>query len=187
VSGAKATPKRTKVPHDMRIAVLTEAGYMCAVPRCGQNLTLDIHHVVEVSKGGGNTVANQIPLCPTCHAKYHRGMIAPESIRVWKGVLQTTSSPYDRESYELLHYVREMGGVVRVSGDGALMFRRLIVRDMVTPKFKPESRVRTHPAANVAPSNIYELRITEKGKCMLEAWLEGRSDVPPVPPELEAP
>jgi hypothetical protein len=72
--------------------VLTEAGYRCAVPTCRSILTIDLHHIVEVSKGGGDTPENLLPLCPTCHALYHRGTITRSSIQKWKQDLLSVSS-----------------------------------------------------------------------------------------------
>src|ERR1700728_1479184 len=67
--------------------VLTEAGYRCAVPTCREILLLDLHHIWEVSEGGGDEATNLIALCPTCHALYHRGKIRVESIYAWKAML----------------------------------------------------------------------------------------------------
>lgn len=67
-----------------RVAVLTEAGYRCTAPNCHNELTVDVHHIVEVSKNGGDEPDNLLPLCPYCHSKYHRGLIKDSSIREWK-------------------------------------------------------------------------------------------------------
>ena len=68
----------------IKLAVLTEAGYHCASPNCHNELTVDVHHIVEVSKNGGNEPGNLLPLCPYCHVKYHKGFIPSTSIRAWK-------------------------------------------------------------------------------------------------------
>jgi hypothetical protein len=72
--------ERKKVPHNVAVAVLTEAGYRCAVPTCRTILAIDLHRMVEVAEGGGNEPGNLLALCPTCHALYHRGEIHRESI-----------------------------------------------------------------------------------------------------------
>ena len=42
---------------------------ICA--RCGEWLhSTHLHHVVELSSGGTNTVENLIPLCPECHTEW---------------------------------------------------------------------------------------------------------------------
>lgn len=65
-------------------SVLSEAGYRCANPVCGTIIVLDVHHIVEVSEGGGTEPANLLALCPTCHALYHRGSISRDAIHHWK-------------------------------------------------------------------------------------------------------
>jgi HNH endonuclease len=67
--------------------ILREAAYRCAVPSCGATLALDVHHIVEVSRGGGDDPANLLALCGTHHDLYHRGVISQRSIREWKNRL----------------------------------------------------------------------------------------------------
>lgn len=43
--------ERSKLPLKTVTAVLTEAGYRCAVPTCRGILALDMHHIWEVSAG----------------------------------------------------------------------------------------------------------------------------------------
>lgn len=82
-----AEKKRKPISNKLRLKVLTEAGYRCAVPTCKTILAIDLHHIIQVRDGGGNIYANLIALCPTCHALYHRGVIAKESIAYWKDLL----------------------------------------------------------------------------------------------------
>ena len=70
---------RRSIPNNISIQVLTEAGYRCAVPICRNILAIDIHHLVEVSEGGGNEPGNLLALCPMCHALFHRGEIVRDS------------------------------------------------------------------------------------------------------------
>lgn len=91
----KIMSERKALSDRARDAVLREAGYRCAVPTCHTILAMDIHHIVEVSKGGGNELSNLLALCPTCHALYHRGEITQESIRHWKTRLITLNQVVD--------------------------------------------------------------------------------------------
>src|ERR1700730_4135225 len=75
---------RTAIPRDVKIQVLTEAGYRCAVPTCRNILAIDMHHIVEVNDKGPNEPYNLLALCPTCHALYTRGTISKEAINAWK-------------------------------------------------------------------------------------------------------
>jgi hypothetical protein len=42
---------------------------------CGYNLTVDIHHILEVKNGGEDSLDNLCVICPCCHALIHRGII----------------------------------------------------------------------------------------------------------------
>ena len=84
-------PRKRKPPIERKnlllrtvTALLTEAGYRCAVPTCRTILAIDMHHIYEVSEGGENAIGNLIALCPTCHRLYHRGEISRDSIYSWK-------------------------------------------------------------------------------------------------------
>jgi hypothetical protein len=84
-----ATDKQCdSLPQALRLEVLTEAGYRCAVPTCRGILAIDLHHIVEVHRGGPDTLENLLALCPTCHALYHRGVIKAISIQTWKNFLK---------------------------------------------------------------------------------------------------
>jgi len=74
---------------------LHESGYKCGNPACHSVVTLDIHHLEQVSAGGGDTAENLLPLCPNCHALHHRGVIPADSIRAWKLLLLTINEAYD--------------------------------------------------------------------------------------------
>jgi hypothetical protein len=54
---------RRRIPLEIRSAVLHEAGYMCANPRCRTIITLEIHHMIPVSESGTDTAENLLPLC----------------------------------------------------------------------------------------------------------------------------
>src|SRR5947209_3600812 len=104
-----------------------EAGYRCAVPTCRNMLALDIHHIVEVSKGGGDDPANLIALCGTCHDLYHRGIYSQDAVRNWKASLVALNFAFDRESVDNLLFLRNLvKGQLLVSGDGVLKFSQLI-------------------------------------------------------------
>lgn len=81
------TKTRRHIPDSVRRAVLTEAGFRCAVPTCRAILAIDLHHIVPVSDNGTDTLSNLLALCPTCHALHHRGTIPSESISTWKEAL----------------------------------------------------------------------------------------------------
>ena len=59
---AARTLKKGRLREDIglktKTLVLTEAGYRCAVPTCREILLYDIHHIWEVSEGGGDDASN---------------------------------------------------------------------------------------------------------------------------------
>src|SRR5260221_13560647 len=88
---------RKPIPANLKIEVLTEAGYRCAVPTCRTILAIDLHHIVEVQEGGGNEISNLLALCPTSHALYPRGAISREAINVWKTILIALNHPFAQD------------------------------------------------------------------------------------------
>src|SRR5262245_36953481 len=122
-----APRERTKLPFKTVTIVLTEAGYRCAVPTCRGILALDMHHIWEVARGGGDEPSNLIALCPTCHALYHRGDISPDSIYAYKAMLVAISRAFDLEAVDLLMFLSMCPtDYLVVTGDGLLHFGRLI-------------------------------------------------------------
>lgn len=97
-----AAKARQSVPPAVSRAVLTEAGYRCAVPTCRTTLAIDLHHLVGVAAGGGNDAANLLALCPNCHALFHRGTIHREALQVWKGLLVALNEGVGRDAKDLL-------------------------------------------------------------------------------------
>jgi hypothetical protein len=156
--------ERKKIRHSVSVAVLTEAGYRCAVPTCRTILAIDLHHMVEVTAGGGNEPGNLLALCPTCHALFHRGEIARESIYTWKSVLISLSQAFDFAAMDQLLFLNrpEINNLV-VSGDGVLQFSRLIASGLAAFQLN----MRNGPLA------IYTIRLTERGAALVNAWSSG--------------
>jgi len=157
--------ERNNLPMKTRLIVLTESGYRCAVPTCRNILALDMHHIWEVSGGGGDDPTNLIALCPTCHALYHRGTIKQESIFVYKATLTAITRAFDVASVDQLLFLESCRrDYLIVSGDGLLHFGRLIAAGLAS-------------SAMVSNNNMqivtYAVNISEKGKQLIEAWKEG--------------
>jgi len=156
--------ERKKVPHAITVAVLTEAGYRCAVPTCRTILAIDLHHMVEVSEGGPNELGNLLALCPTCHALFHRGEIKRDSIHAWKSMLISLSHAFDFVALDQLIFLTD-GRVASlyVSGDGVLQFSRLIAAGLAdfAPLFAPPATFH------------YQISLTQKGRLLVTAWQIG--------------
>src|SRR6266404_9231579 len=161
-----ASPReRTKLPLSTVTLVLTEAGYRCAVPTCRGILALDMHHLWEVSAGGGDEAANLIALCPTCHALYHRGTISQESIYAYKSMLVTIGGAFDLEAIDRLMFLSMCPkDYLVLSGDGVLHFARLIAAALVNVELK---------ANNAWQLVTYAVNISDKGRQLIDAWKAG--------------
>ena len=156
--------QRRAVPNPIVVRVLTEAGYRCAVPTCRTILAIDIHHIVEVSEGGGNEQENLLPLCPTCHALFHRGEISRDSIYAWKAMLVSLSHAFDQATIDdLLFLATPEAANLRVSGDGALKFSRLVAAGLATFSLFMQN----------GPLLLYRVGLTPKGAQLVSTWRSG--------------
>ena len=145
--------------------MLTEAGYRCAVPTCREILALDLHHLYQVSEGGGNDPENLIALCPTCHAMYHRGNISSDAIYAYKSTLVALSRAFDLDAVDRLLFLNGCRkGFLVVSGDGLLHFGRLIAAGLASMDQK---------ANNNGQIVTYAVNISHKGRQIIEAWKSG--------------
>ena len=165
--------KRTPIPEDIRRAVLIEAGYRCAVPTCRALLVLDLHHLVPVRDGGENAAGNLLALCPTCHAMHERGKIDPEAVRAWKAMLVSLNAAFDRAAIDSLLLLRDLKKhgheTLAVSGDGVGRYAPLIFSGFAEHRSKGGLRGGLN-------EDWFEIRISEKGQRLIEAWLSGNSE-----------
>lgn len=156
--------KRKSIPNQIILQVLTESGYCCAVATCRTILAIDIHHPVEVSKDGGNEIGNLLPLCPTCHALFHRGTISPDSIYAWKLLVVSLSRAFDTSAIDdLLFLASPENANLLISGDGVLRFTRLIAAGLATSQLRMQN----------GPLTAYQVLQTTKGKQLIDAWKSG--------------
>ena len=157
-------PRRTTIPQTVRVQVLTEAGYRCAVPTCRSILALDIHHIVPVAENGPNEPGNLLVLCPTCHALFTRGTIHRDSIYTWKSILVSLGNAFDQPSVDDLLFLDSPNiGDLGVSGDGVLKFSRLVAAGLVTLEL----------AIQNGPLLVYTVTLTDKGQGIVSAWKSG--------------
>jgi HNH endonuclease len=157
--------ERKKVSLRVKTEVLTEAGYRCAVPSCRTLLLLDLHHMYQVSEGGGDTTENLIPLCPNDHARYHRGEIPKEAIFAYKSILVAISRAFDLESMDRLLFLEALSkDFLKISGDGVLIFGRLIAAGLASVKLK---------ANNNDLIVTYTVNVSQKGRLLVNAWRSG--------------
>jgi hypothetical protein len=129
-------------------------------------LTLEMHHLDPVAEGGTNDAANLICLCPNCHTQHHQSLIPESSLRTWKHVLLSLNEAYDRRSVDILLAIHRLGSL-GVSGDGALNCASLLASELLDIGVHVHGHVSGHGA------DILVLRLSEKGKRLVEGWLEG--------------
>jgi 5-methylcytosine-specific restriction endonuclease McrA len=154
--------ERKNLSVQTRTAVLTESGYRCAVPTCRGILALDMHHIWEVSGGGGDDPSNLIALCPTCHALYHRGNIRAESIYTYKAMLVAIGRAFDLEAIDKLLFLSPLSqDFLVVTGDGLLQFARLIAAGLVTMEQKSNNNWQIV---------TYAMNISEKGRLLIHPF-----------------
>lgn len=157
--------ERKNLPVKTKMLLLTEAGYRCAVPTCRGILALDMHHMDEVSDGGGDDPSNLIALCPTCHRLYHLGTISRDAIYAYKAMLVAISRAFDLDAVDRLLFLNQCSkDFLVVSGDGLLHFARVIAAGMVDVEQK---------ANNNWQIVTYAVNISGKGKLLIEAWRQG--------------
>jgi hypothetical protein len=150
--------------------VLIEAGFRCAVPTCRNLLILDLHHIVDVSAGGGDDPGNLLALCPTCHAMYTRNHITRDAVRAWKAVVVSLNQAFDRRTIDDLLFLddvtrREPQDFV-CSGDGVSRFTQLYAAGLARYEH-------FHGLRGGLNMDSYRVSLTPKGHRLLEGWREG--------------
>jgi hypothetical protein len=124
-----------------------------------------MHHIDEVSRGGGDDLSNLIVLCPTCHRLYHLGTISHDSIYSYKSMLVAISRAFDLDAVDRLLFLSDCKkDFLIVSGDGLLHFARIIAAGMASVEQK---------ANNNWQIVTYAVNISQKGKHIIDAWRAG--------------
>jgi len=156
--------KRKKIPMQVVREVLTESGYKCAVPTCRNILAIDIHHMVQVSEGGGNVLSNLLALCPNCHSLHHKHIISRDSIYAWNLMLVSLSRAFDTNAMDDLLFLKQTPSKkLQISGDGVLKFSRLIGGGLAEFKLTMQN----------GPIVLYKVHLTQKGTQLVDAWMSG--------------
>ncbi len=171
---------RKSLSQTVRELVLMEAGYQCANPTCRHILTLDLHHIVWVRDGGTNDPDNLLALCPNCHSLHTSGHIPQRAIHTWKQLLVSLNSA-SRITADLLLVLYEEEQRVdraedaskvpppfRFTGDGLPALAGLITAGLLAIS-KRYLGAGTFGAS--MPS--FQVRLTDKGRRFVQAWLEG--------------
>ena len=161
---------RKTIQLDVKLVVLHEAGYKCGNPVCRHVLTLDIHHLTYVSKGGPDTAENLLPLCPNCHALHHRGEIPEASVRAWKMLLLALNEAFDRRSVDVLLALDRQGPIKRLTGDGVISLAPLVAGGVVSVR---EYYHEIGGGMISQHEQMYLAELSDKGKLLVEGWKKG--------------
>jgi len=185
--------KRTAIPLDIKIQVLTESGYRCAVPTCRSILLIDLHHMVEVAEGGSNDPSNLLPLCPTYHALYHRQKISQTSIYAWKSLIVSLNASLSISALDEILFISNQPIELELSADGISKFSNLIGSGYATwsgsqseiKEIKPKDNLKSNKGlerikhlASQASGVVfvpakYTIKLTDKGNQLVKALKEG--------------
>jgi hypothetical protein len=122
-------------------------------------LTIEIHHLEQVSEGGTNEPSNLLPLCPNCHTLHHTGIIPIASLRTWKHLLLALNQAFDTRLIDLLLTLDKLVRVW-VTGDGVLQCSPGIASGLIKVETK------------VAADN-YVVSLTAKGQRFVSEWAAG--------------
>jgi hypothetical protein len=147
-------------------------------------ITLDVHHMIPVSRKGRDVPENLLPLCGNCHDLHHKGEITDRSIRTWKFLLLALNEAFDRRSVDLLLALDSFDRIrlhpdVRFraivdrphslvcSGDGLIGIAGLIASGLI--------EVFEHCNAGHEGGTDYKYfySLTEKGRMFVEGWKRG--------------
>lgn len=97
---------RPAVPAALERTLKEEAGYRCAIPRCGGTVRLEMAHIDPWAKVKEHKFENMICLCGDCHWRYDKLKQIPRlSILQFKRNLSLLSHRYTQvENQVLRHY-----------------------------------------------------------------------------------
>jgi HNH endonuclease len=85
---------------------MVEAGYRCAIPICAATVGLEVHHIVEVAKGGQDEFDNLILLCANCHSRVTKGEIDRPAVRMIKDNLGVLNHRYSESERRMMEHCR---------------------------------------------------------------------------------
>jgi len=84
-------PKRNIIPIKIQKLIYQEAGSKCAICDEENINTLEIHHIYDISSGGGNEPENLILVCANCHNKITNNEITRNDVLKIKYLLLNKS------------------------------------------------------------------------------------------------
>jgi hypothetical protein len=139
-----------------------------------------LHHMVWVKEGGKSDPNNLIALCSYCHDLHTYGHIPKPAISYWKGMLHALNHAFNKEGMDQLLFlaVPTMENIW-YSGDATLRFAGLIAAGLVEiaqSQFAVGMRWGSSDHPTAPPTTAVRLRLSEKGRLLVDAWKRGDQD-----------
>ncbi len=72
---------RKAIPSKIRNFILVASKHQCSI--C-QAKTVEVHHIIPVSKGGTNNLENLMAVCPNCHTNFHEGRFTTVLMKTYR-------------------------------------------------------------------------------------------------------
>ena len=72
---------RRVIPRKIRDFLLVTSKHQCSI--CQTN-TVDVYHIVPISKGGTNDLENLMVVCPNCHTNFHERRFTTDQMRTYR-------------------------------------------------------------------------------------------------------
>lgn len=159
---------RPDIPAQMERNVLIEAGFRCAMPRCGQT-EITIDHIDDYAKVQEHRFDNLIVLCANCHLRKTQGKIDRKALVQIKAHLSVLAGRYgDVEQRVLWAFAAAGDSVNAIQLPGGWDITVLyLVRDGLLAKAHSDVRISIQGAQ--ASPDTYVL--TEKGRAFVTQWL----------------
>ena len=149
--------------HALVVAVYQQARFRCGNPTCGQWVVIDANHLVYVTDGGGDTLENLLPLCPSCYRRNLRGQFEDRAIPAWKSVLCARDSPYDLDSFTFMSFLGMLGEPLVVNTDQLLTLTREVASGAIKVNRVDDPE-----------EQWWALELSVRGHLLLEAWRQGQ-------------
>lgn len=161
---------RPAIPAQMRRDALIEAGYRCAIPRCGQT-EITIDHIEDYAKVKAHRFDNLIVLCANCHQRKTQGKIERAALRQIKSNLSLVSGRYGDMERRVLQMYAEAPNAEWIDLPGGLqIFFHYLLRDgiLVYSGMAPG-------ATQIQGRNTYDrYTLTGKGREFVDQWVQAK-------------
>jgi hypothetical protein len=159
---------RPDIPAQMEREVLIEAGYRCAMPRCGQT-EITIDHIDDYAKVQEHRFDNLIVLCANCHLRKTQGKIDRKALQQIKAHLSTVAGRYSDLEQRVLRRFIDNGArmMVQLPGGWDIPLLHLVRDGLLVNMGTPGGGVYLD-GFNLAPENYV---LTMKGREFIQRWL----------------